>query len=338
MAFYLLRPAAILLLIAVAVTRNESRAQDFVGVRSKAQDSILFVQRVVRNRDGTGEHVADSATGFVVACRGYFLTAAHVVQSVPSSQEQAYYASPGPRDSQRFQLDLVKSDQDLDVALFQLPPSRTWAPLTIASSSGVPDDAKVLVLGFGAGSDLGSSQGTIRNHFGPGGRFNTQVPFNHGDSGAPAFDISGRVIGMASSGLALANSFTIVTPSDYFQPLLSLTGVSNAQNCAPPPPTPVSASTKSFQFSFTVESADSHEFSQTFCVDEGVSVRRVEVQTDSINGEGTHIISSLKDADRPNCVTLRVFVRGNGVDRIGGIIVNYRGRGWISGTLNVSYG
>lgn len=337
MASYLLRPAAILLLIAVAVTAETSRAQDFVGIRSKAQDSILFVQRVVRNRDGTGEHVADSATGFVVACRGYFLTAAHVVQSVTSSQEQAYYASPGPRDSQRFQLDLVKSDADLDVALFQLPPSRPWAPLAIASSSGVPDDAKVLVLGYGTGSDLGSSQGTIRNHFGPGGRLNTQVPFNHGDSGAPAFDISGRVIGMASSGLALANSFTVITPSDYFQPLLSLTGVNNAQNCTPPP-TAVSASTKSFQFSFTAEPDQSREFSQTFCVDEGVSVRRVEVHTDSINGEGTHIISSLKDTDRPNCVTLRVFVRGNGVDRIGGIIVNYRGRGWISGALNVSYG
>lgn len=336
MASRALRLAAISLFSIFAVFGGALRAQDFAAIRGKVQDSILFVQRVVRNRDGTAEHVADTATGFVVACRGYFLTAAHVVQPVDQSQEEAYYASSGPRDSRRFQLDLVKADHDLDVALFQLPPSRTWAPLTIASSASVPDDAQIIVLGFGIGGDLGSSQGTIRNHYGPGGRFTTQVPFNHGDSGAPAFDISGRVIGMASGGVDLANSFTVITPSDYFQQLLTLTGVENPQDCTSHQ-TPVSASTKSFRFSFTVDSDESREFEQTFCLDEGASIQRVEVSVDSINGDGTHLISSLRDKDRPNCVILRVFVKGNGVDRIGGIIVNYRGRGWLSGTVNVNY-
>jgi hypothetical protein len=157
--------------LVLLILGREVNAQDFADVRNTAKDSIFFVQAMVHDRGEAVEHLVDTATGFVVTCRGHFLTAAHIIRTAGANQEMKYYASPGPRDSQRFGLDLIKSDQDLDVALFGLPPSRNWIPLIIATSSRVPDDAKIMVLGFGNGGDLGSSQGTIRNHFAKNERF-----------------------------------------------------------------------------------------------------------------------------------------------------------------------
>jgi len=330
------RLLGLLLLGLIIVTGNMgAAAQEFEGIRARVKDSILFVQAVVRNRDGTNEHIADLASGFIVTCRGHFLTAAHVIQPLNQNEEVKYYASPGPRDNRRLLLEFIKSDPQLDIALFQLPPSQTWIPLLIATSASVPDDAKLIVFGFSNGGDLASSQGTIRNHFARGGRFNTQLPLNHGDSGAPAFDIAGRVIGMAEGGFDARNNVTIITPSDYFQPLLALTGLSSAQDCISTS-TPIPASLKAFPFSFTVNSEDSREFSEVFCVNENMRIGRAEVSIDSQNGNGTHLISALTIAERPNCVTLRAYVAGNGVDRIGSIIVNSRGRGWLSGSVNVT--
>jgi hypothetical protein len=290
----------------------------------------MYVQVVRRNRDGSNERIAAAATGFIITKEGHLLTAAHVIPADDPNTEARLFASTGPRDSQRFELFPIKLERDLDIALLQLPPSREWKALTIVSSSTVPDEAALLVLGFPKGQDLSSGPGHVRNKFARGGRFQTTLPLNYGDSGSPVFDISGRVIGMAQGGIDEANLITFVVPSDFFRPLTSL-----VLQPLSPGDTPSRPVKRSFPFSFTVESDEKRELEQISCLPEGVRASRLDSTVASINGEGTRIISALPMQDRPNCIVLRVFVAGKGVDRIGGVVINHRGRGWLSGQLNV---
>jgi hypothetical protein len=265
------------------------------------------------------------------------LTAAHVLPQTDTNTEVFYFAAVGPRDNRQFEFNLIKSDPSLDIALFQLPPSQVWTPLKLASSSGVPDDARLFVLGFPKGEDLSSGEGIVRNRFAKGGRFETSLPLNYGDSGSPVFDIAGCVVGMAEGGYDDANLITYMIPSDFLGPLVSLTGQNIGAGAGNAPATGAySPNTRAFPYSFTVESEDQREFEQTVCVGESEHIQYVYVSIGSQNGDGTHVISALQVKDRPNCVSLRVYVAGNGVDRIFGIIVNHRGRGWLSGLVSIS--
>jgi Trypsin-like peptidase domain len=316
---------------------QSGEAQDWSGIRIQAKDSVLFLKTVVRNRDGTNEHIADTASGFIISKQGHFLTAAHVLQQADTNIEVVYFASIGPGDNRQFELNLIKSDPDLDIALFQLPPSQVWTPLKLASSSGVSDDARLFVLGFPKRADLSSGEGIVRNRFAKSGRFETSLPLNYGDSGSPVFDIAGCVIGMAEGGYDDANLITYVIPSDFFGPLVSLAGQNIGAGAGNAPAAGAySPNTRGFPYSFTVDSEDQREFEQIVCVGESEHIQHVYVSIGSQNGDGTHLISALPLKDRPNCVSLRVYVAGNGVDRIFGIIVNHRGRGWLSGLVNIS--
>ena len=209
--------------------------QPWSDTRQKSKESILFIRVISRSRDGTNERVSDTATGFIVSRDGHVITVAHIVPPTDQNTEVRFYVSWGPRETGSFQLNYVKSDRDLDVAIFQLPPrsdGQKWKELVFASSAKVPDDAPLFVLGFPLSQDLSSAQGIVSNRFGSGGRFQTTLPLNHGNSGSPVFDISGRVIGVAAGGFDQAQQITYMIPSDFLRPLLALADVKivNAQD------------------------------------------------------------------------------------------------------------
>jgi tetratricopeptide (TPR) repeat protein len=214
--------------VALSTAWAPSSGEDWAGLRDQARESILYIRAVTRNLDGTNAKVADAATGFIVTPRGHVITVAHIIQPAKEDGEIDYFASLSPNDSRRFRLTLITSDKNLDIALFQLPPAahkQSWMPLVFAPSGNLPDDANLLVMGFPLSQELSSTNGMLSNRFGPNGRFQTNIPLNHGNSGGPVFDISGRVIGVACGGIPLAAGITYVIPSDFLRPTLSLAGV-----------------------------------------------------------------------------------------------------------------
>jgi S1-C subfamily serine protease len=317
-----------------------SFSQEWGLVREKAKESVLFVRVAIRHRDGSDERIVGSGTGFVISQDGHLVTSAHLIPRELDDREIRIFAQPGPRDNQRWQLDLVRIDYDLDLALFLLPPSRDWQALSVASSSSVPDDARLFVLGFPRGLDLSSADGMVSNRLGRGGRFQTTLPLNHGNSGGPVFDISGRVVGIATGGYDESQLITLVTPSDFLRPLLPFdlsnrSGSSNGQNQVIEEIGDGRLSRENF--SFTVDHDEREEFVQVFCVSEGARITKTEVRVGSANGEATKIISVLTLPNRPNCVEFKAYVAGRGIDRFAGITLNYRGRGWLSGELLIHY-
>jgi hypothetical protein len=214
--------------MALSTACTPSYGQDWSGLHDEVRESILFIRAVTSNLDGPNERILGEATGFIVTPNGHVITVAHIMPSLKENAEVGYFASSSPNDSRRLRLTFIKSDKNLGVSLFQLPPappSQRWKPLTFASSASLPDDVNLLVLGFPLSLELSSTTGILSNRFGLNGRFQTNIRLNPGNSGGPVFDISRHVIGVAWGGIDQAVGITYIIPSELLTGFVSDIGL-----------------------------------------------------------------------------------------------------------------
>lgn len=312
-------------------------AQDWGGIREKVKDSLVFIETVRQARDGTNREVLTS-TGFIVSRFGHVLTVAHAVPRPSDHALVEYRASVRTRYGQKYKVHVITRDDDLDLALLMLPNAQAWQPVGIIDrSASVPEDARLYVLGFPLASDLSSAEGLLSSHFGEGGRWQTTLPLNFGNSGGPVFDVGGRVVGIAAGGFDQAQAVTYVIPADYSRAIRSLvTAVPNTYQIPRPsdPSLPMGLA-QTFPFAITVGHEEKKPVQQEYCVQKGFAISSINPTVTSQSGYGTEFKSAVRVPGKPNCVALNMFVAGDGVERLGGIIVNYRGRGALSGKIEV---
>jgi S1-C subfamily serine protease len=310
---------------------------NYENLYAKSRDSVVYIETTLQDRDGTNRRKTNS-TGFIVTSRGHVVTVAHAVPRAGPDEIAEYRASIRTRYGPLYKLELITTINDLDVALLLLPNAQQWTALQFASSANVPEAALLFVMGFPLSMELSAASGILSSSFGPGGKWQTTLPLNPGYSGAPVFDIGGRVVGVAAGGFDQAQAITFVIPSDYLSPLLKLVPAALPAETHIVPqgnqPARERFSTE-FTFAVTVDHEEQREFDQEFCLPENSKIILSVPTIESQNGNGTRIISYSPKQDRPNCLVLRMYVAGLGVDRVGGIIVNYRGRGWLGGKIKV---
>lgn len=209
-----------------SAVRNEIRNRS--RIREQVQDSIVFLRRISRRRDGSGGEQIETATGFIVSAQGHLITTAHLLSEPDEGMEVHYYASPGPKESSRWDVEPIKQEVGLDVALLKIQAPRTWKPLRVAASTEVPDEANLITLGFPMGGNLASAPGSLSNRWARGDKFQTTLPINYGNSGGPVFasdSMDARVIGVAAGGYDQAQGITFVIPSNHLTGLLLMAGV-----------------------------------------------------------------------------------------------------------------
>lgn len=311
-------------------------AQNWSELRERVRGSIVHIESVRQERDGTNREPI-SATGFIVSCSGHVLTAAHAVPRPTANGMAEYRASVGSRHAPKMPLEVVTRDENLDLALLLLPKIQPWKQLEIVDrSADVPEDARLYALGFPLTSDLASVEGRLSSHFGVGGKWQTTLALNFGNSGGPVFDIAGKVVGMAVGGFDQAQGITYVIPADYLQPLRSLAPSScSKRSVTPEAPKPAKQISQTFPFSVTVDHEEKRDVNELFCLPSGFVVSGLTHTISSLAGDGTRLISVQPVVDRPNCAALQAFVKGHGVDRLGSIIINHRGRGWLAGQIDI---
>ena len=213
---------AFALLTLVVPTLISAKAEgDWLEVRRKVRNSILFIEAVGRKNDGTKPPDVARSTGFVISDNGFGMTVAHAVPRTTSDTTVRYYASVGSRYASKFPVEVIRRDEDLDLAILRLPKVQDWHLIGLGKSNDVPEDTRLYVLGFPRSSDLASAEGLLSSHFGPGGKWQTTLPLDYGNSGGPVFDARGRVIAVAAGGYDEARAITFVIPIDYAWPLYS---------------------------------------------------------------------------------------------------------------------
>lgn len=325
MRIYHLRLLLGLVISASFACSRPSLAQDsWQLLRQKVKDSVIYLEVTKQNRDGTNREVF-SSTGFIISDRGA-LTVAHAVPSATSDTIVHYNASVKSRHAHKFPFEVIMRDNQLDLALLAFPDVQIWSPIEFGESAPVPEDAELYVLGFPRDSDLASAFGRLSSRFGPGGYWQTTLPLDYGNSGGPVFDIGGKVIGIAAGGRDEAKAMTFVIPADYARPLRSLVRAALA---------PTKPNWTLFTFMKSVDHQQAADVDEVFCLPAGKKVVSFKPEILSKNGQDTRLVSAATVPGRPNCVDFKAYVAGNGVERYGSIVVDHKGRGWLSGYVAV---
>jgi S1-C subfamily serine protease len=148
-------------------------------------------------------------SGFVISSSGEVLTNAHVVTTGTgarikrSSQVYVKFA-----DGNQVPAQIVGFDPNADVALLRINPAGlTLRPLPLGSAANLEVGAPVAAIGSPFGEEQSLSVGVVSatqrsidslTGFKIEGAIQTDAAINHGNSGGPLLDASGRVLGINS--------------------------------------------------------------------------------------------------------------------------------------------
>jgi S1-C subfamily serine protease len=185
----------------------QSFSDEIAAVVTRVRPAVLHLRTLGRGRNGTG-------SGFLVLDDGLALTNNHVVQGAVAVEATFH-------DGRTVVVDVLGTDPATDLALLRVPdPPRP--PLALADSNGLRVGDFALAVGCPHGLSHSVTAGIIsglgRALPGPGGQsiedvIQTDAPLNPGNSGGPLLDGLGRVVGIATAILPMAQGLCFAVPS-----------------------------------------------------------------------------------------------------------------------------
>ena len=198
---------------AQTVSSPSNQPSDLAGLTKKLTQSVVTVFCDSGNDLGSGwaANVAMSSSMKAAGYRSYIITNLHVVAACTTDSSIRMRLSNGQMITGKV---WAWSDTDHDVAGIvsnsPLPsltwrgkiPAQGWWVGVIGSPLGQPG-----LLSTGVISSVALSAGGPNNF--PAYTGTTTAPINHGNSGGPVFDSSGRVLGLATAGFVNAQNIGI---------------------------------------------------------------------------------------------------------------------------------
>lgn len=168
---------------ALGVTPSE-----IVSVNSHA---IVYLE--VENSDGG---MTDHGTGFIVSHDGYVVTVDHVK---PAAGQQLV-AVIGQRAGTKYPLQFRDTDENADVALWQLPQSATCRYSVSISASPVKQFDRLLAVGFPNNDGLTPATISVVNTTSAMGFYKSDGYLAPGNSGGPIFNEDGMAVALVEGG------------------------------------------------------------------------------------------------------------------------------------------
>jgi Trypsin-like peptidase domain len=208
---------------ALFATAALSAEKSLAEIREQNGSAVVFLStRITRP---SGEVRESTGTGFLLTSGGYVLTASHVLSEDGAYDKYSVMGSPLTRYGHLWPLDVIRDDPKADLLLLKFKQvGVAWSSVVPGAPEATKDGSPLYVLGFPLEFDLGPKGGDLSNKSGPGGSWITNVPLNLGDSGAPVFDTSGRVVAMVVSGIE-GKRIAFCVPLNYAATELNIAGV-----------------------------------------------------------------------------------------------------------------
>lgn len=162
------------------------------------------------------EHIsrAPHGTAFLISNQGYFLTAKHLVESKTTTTLQHKELDL------TFETDVVYIDSLLDFAILKCSDqlAEVLDPVPYNFVNTAPELAEeVFTLGYPK-KDIVYTQGVVSSETGYESDtiyFEVSLPSNAGDSGAPLFNASGKLVGIITAKHAEKQAVTYILKHDY---------------------------------------------------------------------------------------------------------------------------
>jgi S1-C subfamily serine protease len=183
-----------------------------IGVVDRLTPSVVSVR--ITAQDGRGGTGQGAGSGFVIAPDGFIITNHHVV-------EKASSVSIVFTDGRELSARVVGSDPATDLALLRVAEGGL-IPVDIARSETLRVGQLVIAIGNPLGFQSSVSTGVVsalgRNLRGQSGRLieniiQTDVALNPGNSGGPLVDSRGRVVGVNTAMIRMAQGLCFAIPS-----------------------------------------------------------------------------------------------------------------------------
>ncbi len=194
--------------------------ETIMTVSNTVKMSVVHIEVVARRGD---RQLRALGSGLVVDATGVIVTNAHVVDNV---QEITVLL---PDDTTKYPAEVVNSDQQTDLAVIRIKPTKPLAAATLGNSDAVQVGEWVLAIGNPYGFDRTVSFGIISGK----GRIlpdrgsevqllndflQTDALIDPGSSGGPLVNLRGEVLGINSVGVGRGQGFTI--PSNVVKDVL----------------------------------------------------------------------------------------------------------------------
>jgi S1-C subfamily serine protease len=184
-----------------------SFSDEIAAVVARVRPAVLHLRTLGRGRSGTG-------SGFLCGSDGLALTNHHVVHGALGVEATFH-------DGRTAVVDVLGSDPATDLALLRVPEANE-APLPLGDSNALRVGDFALAVGCPHGLahtvTAGILSGLGRALPGPGGQtiedvIQTDAPLNPGNSGGPLLDVDGRVVGIATAILPMAQGLCFAVPA-----------------------------------------------------------------------------------------------------------------------------
>lgn len=177
------------------------------------ENADAFVTIKVSSSKGKGH-----GSGFFVAKGGYILTNRHVV-------EDAIEVKVLDSKGKELTPEVLSIGKDVDLALLKVP-TTDHAFVTLSKGKDVKPGQQIVILGKPtfADEDINLNVGIISRSVTVDNvnQFQVDATINAGNSGGPAFDMDGNVVGVATWKLLIAERFNFIINIDEAIPILEL--------------------------------------------------------------------------------------------------------------------
>jgi S1-C subfamily serine protease len=201
---------------AIKPARTPTEDADLLDAYSRAVISVVETASpaVVQVTGTRQERRGGSGTGFLITPDGYAITNSHVVNG-----RQHMVAETGEGD--RVDAEVVGDDPATDLALLRLA-SHDLPYAKLGDSAALRVGQLVIAMGYPLGLQSTVSTGVVsalgRSMRGHDGRLIENIvqhsaPINPGNSGGPLIDSRGRVVGVNTAIIAMAQGLGFAVPS-----------------------------------------------------------------------------------------------------------------------------
>ena len=175
-----------------------------MAVAARYNARVAHVEAVGTLFNGAQE--VKSGSGLLIG-DSYVVTNNHVIPREQNYEQLAVSVRLKSRLLDPRAVQAVHRDPERDLALLELkaPVPDAGGPRcpmpVVKAAEQVPMGSSIVILGFPLNQDLSISGGLVSNHNDGKGRWQTDTLVNPGNSGGPAFDWSGALVGVAVGGI-----------------------------------------------------------------------------------------------------------------------------------------
>lgn len=178
-----------------------------------------------------------SATAFCINPSGYFVTNHHAIKGVAPWEMVQLVLNSGQPTERVIHARVVRSNPDNDLAVLRAYEPGNFAFLELDKEAALAETQRLEGFGFPFGDELsvtkekfpsisvnGGSITSLRKLDGKLQEIQVDIALNHGNSGGPVLNISGRVVGIVRAGIT-GSGVNFVIPVQKLTEMLALPDV-----------------------------------------------------------------------------------------------------------------